>query len=133
MNDIRKIVDCELATMRDGDDPEVNAAIKRLTEKRKNEQPLTDVIKEQSLDFLTAKPSKLKAIITKFPEYCKNCQESGSARAISIIEAIVDRYVGQDFDIDCDTLTFIGIHLNKNGYKQEALRCWAKAENIISK
>ncbi|MCL2301541.1 MAG: hypothetical protein FWC27_15480 [Firmicutes bacterium] len=132
MNDFRRGLDSELASMIDCDDPETSAVIKRLAEKRKTEQLLTAEIRNESLDFLTAKPDKLKAILMKFPDYCRTCRESGAPRAAEILEAIVDRYTRHDFNIDCDTLTFIGIHLKKNGYKQEAIRCFNRAEAIIS-
>jgi len=132
MNDFRRELDSELASMIDSGDPETSAAIKSLVGKRKTKQLLTDEIRDQSLDFLTAKPDRLKAILTRFPDFCKTCRESGAPRAAEILEAIADRYTRRDYNIDCDTLTFIGIHLDKNGYKQEAIRCYNRAEAIIS-
>ena len=128
--DFKSSLDTELALI-DGND-EVGAVAKRLREKRKAEQLLTTELKDLSLDFLLAKPDKLRAILIKFPDLCKMCQESGATRATEIIEVIVDRYTAQNFNIDCDTLTFVGIHLNKNGYKQEAIRCLNRAENMLS-
>jgi len=129
--ELKNSLDTELAIIVDGGD-EVSNAAKRLSEKRKAEQLLTTETKELSLDFLSAKPDKLRTLLTKFPEFCRICQESKTTRASDIIEAMVDRYVG-DYDIDCDTLTYIGIHLNKNNYKKDAIRCFNKAENLISK
>jgi len=132
MNDIKKTIAIELASIADSGDPEESALVKRLAEKRKREQLLTDEIRNQSLDFLTAKPDKLKAMLPQFPDYCKICGESGAEKAAEILGAIVDRYIQHDYFIDCDTLTFVGIHLRKNGYKQEAIRCFSRAEAIIS-
>jgi len=132
MNDLTKTVDDELAVMVDSGNPETSAARKRLAEKRKTEQLLASEIRNQSLDFLTAKPDKLRAILMRFPDFCRNCRESGAPKASEILEAIVDRYTQLDYNIDCNTLSFIGIQLDKNGYNQEAIRCYNRAEEIIS-
>ena len=114
------------------DDPGTKAVMESLNQKRRAARPLTNAIKDLGLAFLTAKPGELKELIEDFPEFCKSCQESGAKKANDIIEAIVDRYAAKDYDIDCDTLTFIGIHLNKQNFRDDATRCWRRAEEIIS-
>ena len=132
MDDLLQGLDSELASLIDLGDPETNAVIFDLAEKRKTEQLLSGEIRNQSLDFLIAKPDKLKAMLMRFPELCRSCRESGASKAAEILEAIVDRYTQSNYIIDCDTMTFIGIHLKKNGYTQEAVRCFKRAGKIIS-
>jgi len=129
--DLQEAVNEGLASFNNADDDFSNVA-QELNELRKVEQFLTFEQTRLCVDFLSANPNKLKELLPQLPNLCKQFQKSGSIKAKEIITSMVDRYVGQNFITDCDTLAYIGIQLKKTGYEDDALRCIKKAKQIIS-
>ena len=62
------------------------------------------------------------------PSFCEQVKEH---RDDDVITAMTDRYTGDKFEIDCNTLTYIGLQFRKYGFDQDAARCFDCAGELI--
>ena len=114
----------------DGLSPKVRQAAKHFDDKKNSPSFKNNDFNLKCIAFLTAEAEELtKTGIHEFFNFCLECKER---KTNYIIQAVTDRYVSPIFRIDCEVLSFIGLQLGKCGFDDDAVRCFTRAEELIT-
>ena len=114
----------------DGLSPKVRQAMLRLEDKKRLLSFKSNDFNLKCIAFFSANADELAQ--NGKEEFFSFCEECKNQKANRIIEAIIDRYTAPCFKTDCDTLSFLGLQLGRCGFDDDAVRCFVRAEELIT-